>query len=628
MNLKAEIARIQWNSLPSHIARRLLQHRDVGALIEAGSATVGDVGQFRFSDVREALAAAPLNAFVAVPTLGGKVFLVARSTDAMVRVRGPSGAETVLPELALLDPSAEIRLESVRYLSERALPQWPSASRWRDLAAQGPLADSDFGLVLDDLPSVAEPVLEGIVSKILGGEFGVQDLVPTSKTYYESILGPIPWTMGVKQFVADVLAPHLISVCRKSPEWGLRCIHAVSIAEALDPVRLVAAASNEHLLSAFQSIGNGTTPFALLATYRLAAARALADERFSTIAQQALQALVTKTCAGEPDSGPDTLFVALVRLTLGVVGQSEELALAPPFWRRLAAFTHATVVLEAVHFPEERAREVGAWCARRRTRTGAAGEILDHLLEPGWRPDALSAGDLWATALLRATESEPEGSQVPGLSTAQLEQARPLLALVAGVPGPLGGARQDWSMSNIQVQNADLLDGVDHATADGEVLAPERIWAALAHHAQIYPFSDGLLARVRSLANALKPQAGAQMNEAYAPLALCCNVAATQADLGLADVAVAGVIEACDGFTDPAEVVLAASIVVLAAGAEKNPAAGLQWAGDRLLALAYRLPRGACCAALAETIAIFQRLVPLSKRRWGKAQLVANSGGS
>ena len=84
-------------------------------------------------------------------------------------------------------------------------------------------------------------------------------------------------------------------------------------------------------------------------------------------------------------------------------------------------------------------------------------------------------------------------------------------------------------------------------------------------------------------------------------------------------------LEASEGFTQSSEAALAASILILAAGAPKDPSASMQWAGDKLLSLAYRMPRGACCAELAHTIATFQRLIPLNRRRWGKAFIVANS---
>lgn len=625
MNLEAKIARIQLNSLPQSIAVRLLKRRDFAALIDSGSADVADVGQLVFAQVRNALADAPIGAFVNVSGSGASGISVARSADALFRVRGSSGAETLLPELSLLDPSKEIRLEGVRYLSDRTLPNWPHTLSWQSAVSQAPLADSDFGLVLDELQGVGEPVIDAIALKLQDATCGVLDIVPTTTTYYESILGPIPWSIGASQYVNNALVPHLSTVCKKSPSWGLRCLQAACIAEAVDPVPIAACVSHDDLLSAIEYVGLGRTPSALLATYKLASSRASIDERFSKVARNALDRLIECTCASENTSDHDALLIALLKLTMSVIGQAEELALAPAFWRRLAAFAHATILLEVIHLPDKAAKKLGAWCAKSITREAAAVQLLDHLIEPGWRVDTLCSRELWASALLRATQTESGNAEQAILSPTQLAQAEPHFRFVAGLPDPLNGARRNWATFVTDVLSENLFDGIDTEKADREAINPIQVWLALAHHAQIYRFDVSLLLRIRGLIRTWTPQAETTFSETCATLALCCSVASTQGDLEIAEAVAARVVEVCDGLTEPADVSLAASIVVLAAGAAKDQPAGLQWAAEKLLALAYRLPRGAPCAALAETIGVFQRLIPLGKRRWGKALVVASS---
>lgn len=628
MNLQAKIARIQLRSLPQSIAERLLKRRDVAALISAGSAEVADVGRFRFVDMRNALVAAPLDAFVNASGPGGAGVSVARSADALFRVRGPFGAEVPLPELSLLDPSAEIRLEGIRYLSKMALPSWPRSLSWQETASEGSLADSDFGLVLGELQGIGEPVIAGIALKLQGPAFSVLDIIPTSSTYYESLLGPIPWSTDVSQYVGECLIPHLTAIFVNSPSWGLRCVQAACIAEAVDPVPIAAIVSNDDLLSAIKSVGRGRTPSALLATYKLASSRASVDERFSEVSRHALDRLIAGTCTSENTSDHDALLIMLVRLTLSVVGQAEELALAPAFWRRLAAFAHATILLEAIHIVDEDAKKYSVWLGTLLTRESAAIEILDHLIEPGWRSDTLCARDLWASALLLATKSVSESTALAILTPAQLEQAKPHLLHMAGIPDPLSGVRREWATSTAEVLNESFLDSVEAAKASGKEIEPVKIWMALAHHAQIYQFDDGLLLRIRGLIKPLTLSPEAKLSDTSTTLALCCYIASTQGDLELAELIVARIIGACQGFTDPADVSLAASIVILAAGAARDRPSGLEWAAERLLALAYRLPRGDTCAALAQTITTFQRLIPLSKRRWGKALIVASSAAT
>lgn len=628
MKLEAEVARIQLNNLPPLMAERLLMRHDVASLVAAGSASISDIGQFRFADIRDALATAPLGSFVDVSGAVGSALSISRSSDALIRVRGQTGKEKILPELSLLDPSQEIRLEGIKLLSERAQPHWPRSLSWRQKASDSPLADSDFSLLLNELKSIAEPVIGEIGQKLESPGFGAQDLVPTNTTYYESILGVIPWTIGVAQYVSDTLVMHLTVMFGKNPTWGLRCVQASCVSEGVDPVPLAASVSNDDLLSAINSIGHGQTPFAVLATYKLASSRASGDERFATVAQAALQQLFDRTSTGDDSRGLDALLIALVKLTLSIMGQTEQLALAPVFWRRFAAFAHAALLLESMNISEDGARNLADWIAARLTRESVAVEILDQLAEPGWRADSLHGPELWATALLRGLQFASTSSASAVLSPAQLELAESHLVLVAGLPDLLSGARRDWAAVTTNTLDADLLKNVDAANPDGSAVEPIRVWSTLVHHAQIYRFGEDLLARIRDRLNSLMPAAGTRLSEDHETLVLCCNLASTQGDIDLAAILAARAIEAGESSNDPVDASLAASIVILAAGASKDKPASLEWAAERLLQLAYRLPHGAPCAALAATITMFQRLIPLQERRWAKALVVASSAAT
>lgn len=628
MKLEAEVAQIQLNSLPPLIAERLLMRRDVASLVETGSASIRDIGQFRYADIRDVLAKAPLGSFVDVSGAVGTGLSIARSSDALIRVRGRTGKETVLPELSLLDPSREIRLEGIRHLSERTQPHWPRRLSWHQKASESPLADSDFSLLLDELKNTAKPVIGEIGQKLESASFCVQDLVPTNTTYYESILGGIPWTIGVDEYVACNLMPHLTAMFSKNPIWGLRCLQASYVSERVDLVPLAALVSNDDLLSAIDSIGHGQTPFAMLATYKLASSRAPGDKRFATVAQAALQQLFDRTSTGDDPGGLDGLLIALVKLALSIMGQTEQLALAPVFWRRLAAFAHAALLLESVKISEDGARGLADWIAARLTRESAAVEILAQLSEPGWRADSLHGQELWATALLRCLQFSAASSASEALSPAQLKLAEPHLVLVAGLPDPLSGARRDWAVVTTNTLESDLLRNVDATNPDGSAVEPIRVWRALVHHAQIYRFGEDLLAHIRDRLNSSMPSAGTKLSKDHETLVLCCNLASTQGDIDLAAIVAARAIEAGESSNDPIDASLAAYIVILAAGAAKDKPASLEWAAERLLQLAYRLPRGAPCAALAATITMFQRLIPLQERRWAKALIVASSAAT
>lgn len=629
MNLEAEITRVQLNSLPPSIVKRMLRRNDVVELAQAGSAEVSEIGQLYFADVRTTLATVDLDIDIELPARQGvnRVSII-RSADGRCRVREKSGRETLLLELSLLDPSAEVRLNGLRHLVQRALPCWPRSANWERIVADRPLNDSEFGLVLDELQGLADPVLDGVAAALGSGQFKALDVIPTGVTYYESLLGEIPATTEASQYVEGTLNPHLQRVFQNDTSWGLRCVRAACISELVNPVGSAIAVSNDLLLSAIEKFGFGVTPFATLATYKLATARAAHDERFSTIANNALDQLIQRTLYNGIELDVEALYLALMRLTLSVIGQAEELFSASPFWKRLAAFTHASMLVEMIDFSGADVGDLVKWCDSRRTPDTGAVETLDHLREPMWRVDAQSSDDLWSASLIRAVKWTPSGIE-PSINLAldqksQLEQLHPKLILVAGVPDPLSGTRRDRTAVGIQLMDESLLDSFVSSSTGVQSIS-SKVWNALAYSSRIYAFTDGLILRIRDMAKQLKIDESREIKDIYSNLAWCCDIASTQTDLELAGIAVDCILEASEELTDPLDVIKAVAIVIMASGAAHDPKSSLQWAADRLLELAYQLPRGECCEKFVQIISTVQKFIPLEHRRWGKAIATAKS---
>jgi hypothetical protein len=583
-------------------------------------------GRFKFADVRNTLATSPLGVFSSVPRVSEPGFSIARSLDGRCRVQSAAGVETSAPELAVFDPSDQIRLAGINCLNERAFPCWPSVKYWQSLAEKRPFTDQEFARMLEDLQGVAEPVLAGIAEKMSGGKFDVHDVIPSSKTYYESLLGPMPSCGNVDGYIQDVLLPHLREIFRRSTIWGLRCIRATCIADIIDPTLAAREVSNDDLFQAIQQGGDGNVPSARVATCHLALSREGQDPRFALISQQTFDCILQRSSSQGSSDGHDVLLAAWVRLTLAVIGLSEEMASVHPFWKRLAAFSHAALLMDAVQLTDTTAKSIADWCETKLSQESAFVEIIDHLNEPRWLIDELDGQDLWIDALLRTVHLSSQFSSSLGILTeAQGTKVHLNILKIAGAPSPIHGARLDLSGQGVEMVGVEILDGVELEDEDGNFLMPLPIWAALAHRARIYAFHSDLLSRIHDLASDLRPQVLTEFSGAHASLVLCCNIAATQGDSKLAGLVAELVIEASEEFSSASDAALAASILVLAASAAESPPSRFQWAADQLLALAYRLPRGACCDGLAQTIEAFQRLIPYHQRKWGKAAIVAKS---
>ena len=106
-----------------------------------------------------------------------------------------------------------------------------------------------------------------------------------------------------------------------------------------------------------------------------------------------------------------------------------------------------------------------------------------------------------------------------------------------------------------------------------------------------------------------------------------CEVAATQEDLELADVVARYVIAHAPQVSSEKEATEVAVAIVLASGANALWQKSQIWAEERLVALAYALPKGPCSAGLAQAIELLQKFIPLRERRWSKAKVIAKSAG-
>lgn len=630
MSLNAKIARLQLSIFPEILAKRILLREGVIKLAEIGSAEVSAIGEFHFADIRAALSNGEFGVPRDVPRRRGEgVITLIRFETGLHSARLSDGPEVVLPEFALLDPATNVRLSAYSEIVSRAKPCWPNCSVWRNILVERPLSDSEFGCVINELQHIAERELSRISAVVARGSFGVSDLIPSDRSYYESLIGPVATTDPVDEYVTRELVPHLEMVFKADTAWGLRCIQGACISAKLDVPAVTRSATNDDLISTLQVSGPSITPFANLVTMQIAQSRMASDARFSDLAYEALSSLLEQNVLDGESAGDDELFPAFIRLTLNTISQCEQFCLAPPYWRRLAAFAHATILLESLDFNGWDKAKLVAWCDAQNSRSTAALGILDLIREPLWRGDLQTAADLNLVALIRAVKWSPEGEEyLLRTSPTQVQQIQTLSSkfrLVFGLPGPLCGKQQRQGSAAVQTIGEELLQEFIAEGPDALLFNTYRVWNALTYSARIFSFSSELLGKVRGMASEIHLDDTGISEEQYAEISCAAELAALQSDEELAEIVATCILNAAEHLAQPLDAARFAAILVMASGAIANWSGSLTWAADRLVALAYRMPRGVCSEELAAWIETMQRLIPLKERRWGKAWIIARS---
>ena len=630
MKLNAKIARLQLSGLPDAIAKRVLQREDVSTLAELGSADVGAIGTFHFRDIRVALSNCEFGVPKDIPRRrGGGAITLVRLETGLHTARHADGPEVVLPEFALLDPAEDIRLRAYAEIVGKAKPCWTNCRFWWSILIERPLSDGEFGRVINELQHIGERELARISAVVERGSFGVSDLIPDALSYYESLIGRVATTEPVDAYIAEVLMPHLARVATADTTWGLRCIRGVSISSKVDSVASTKSLSDDDLFIALTSLGSGPILFSKLVTFQISESRAASDTRFDGLAKVALDELLEHASPNVVNHVQDELFPAFMRLTLNTISLNEDLALAPPYWRRLAAFAHATILLETGNFKNWETAKLIAWCdAQHSLDSGAAG-ILDLVRSPLWRSDLQTASDFGVAVLIRAMRWNPAGEDhTTGLSTVQAESVKnlyPQFRLAFGLPDPLSSERTRNNDILMETIGEELLHGFTGDTTAGLTLNSHQTWNALAYSSRIFAFSGELLAKVRAMAKGLYLEGSVITDEQFAMLSCAAEIAAIQSDEELAGILASCMLSAAERIVLPLDSARCAAVLVKASGAAPDWHDSLSWAADRLVALAYRIPRGTCSEELAAWVETMQRFIPLRERRWGKAWIIARS---
>lgn len=630
MSLEAKITQLQLNSLPSSLSERLLRRSDVVACAETGAAEIGGFGTFYFSDFRTALATTELGQSASTPVRRDQSPIsVLRVADGYFVAQNGAGDQAALPELALLDPSASVRQCGYNHILQRSRPCWPRAKDWELILLDRTLDDSEFGRMLDETQAIGEPRILAIQEIVRRGRFGASDIVPADRTYYESLIGPMPDGLESVNFVQSHLMPHLKEVLARDPGWGLRCIQIANLDDLIDPAQLCAEISNEVLFAAFGNIGAGTSPQSVLTTYKLASQRSATDPSFEGLATEALGAILRRASKENEPIDDDALYVALLGLSLSVIGRTDELCLAPPYWRRLAACAHAALMVDMIDFSGWNFERLCQWCDSQRNAETGAVDVLDLVREPVWRADLQSANSHWVSSAIRAIgwdlRTGTHQIQLDDDHIPVIDRLIPKIKFNAGLPGPLMGAFRRREGAETPCISLELLEGLKSKDKEAETLSPTQVWSALVYSSRIYAFTETLRNKVHAMAlDAISNEALEAGHRSDALLSIC-EVAAIQEDLELANVVARCVIAHAPQISSAKEATESAIVIVLASGANARWEESRTWAEERLVGLAYALPKGPCSAGLAQTIDLLQKFIPLRERRWSKARAIAMS---
>jgi hypothetical protein len=487
-----------------------------------------------FSAVRKLLGGDATD--VEVTSKDGRQWKLAFSGDKQTVILSREGANVVLPDFSCLSSDSARRLDWFNREATRFDLSDNRAESWREILTARAVDDEEVDQLFSEIRLTPLFVAGSIANQLRSGTAGITPLVPSDIRYYERLVGELKDQIDLKGFVGTTAAPFIRRLIQRQPFDGLKRAFLLSSHSSLVQAIALSEVPRDDVLRFYKWLeedGDRTSQMGGIEC-------GLAHLDSFTELESSLVKLVRSFLSDSPDSeeGRSRLLCNLIVMVDGELARIGIARRRPPFWRRLAAIAHASVIereVIAAHilpstFNEGVMQSVGQLYYLQ--------SIIDLRTEPRWLPDFVSPDQLkaeWIGRIAGAAHANAAKIQTAELKSLLLEQGSESLKSqlnfpFAFLPGPLEGGIESVAEMPADIE-ADLREGLE-----AEKLTPKS-FASLVNSALIFRIGPQLaqlaaqaLRRVKYQLRQVRAQ-----NETFSLLSGLATVAAVTRSSELAE---------------------------------------------------------------------------------------------
>ncbi|MFY9823331.1 MAG: hypothetical protein WAM82_18255 [Thermoanaerobaculia bacterium] len=557
-------------------------------------------------------------------SLQGKAAFVATEAGVLVLKIKQSDDATLnvpFPELDLLSPDPNQRLQAFDLLLSELGPMASSFSELRQAAGERELSNEDVRtMMLAKWEGVSYFRSRTRARLSVGAK--LYDLVPDSLEYFELFCGTDPRNLTPKEYLETVLPSYRKELLRRDLRQGLEVCLLGALRDDLCPGPWLKEVGDNELWESLQSCQPDTDPFSLLAALDLSLYREH-DKRFRGFAEKAVARLAASEFLNSDGIDVYVLMPLLAEYTLGRLNEIEGGVLRAPFWRRMCAWMQAGLVSRLLQGFGINLEQIQMKIGELMSPKDLYIRLLDLRREPMFEASEISTLMLRRETLGRLLtireRHQSEGRTVPGVE--EIEVAREKLQAAGPrampfLPGPLEGTvRPEEKGNELSEELKKLALGL---TDDGVV-------AALSHFSQNFHLdeeSKEALVKVVS-----KSRHGGDTPDHGKLLSRLLNAtaaAAAERDLVLAQAIADSLQSLAPGLQE--NLVIPSLDILLAAGAAiEDQRAWSAWLEEQLAQLALRLPARGPSGVLWNQIQTLKTLTKLGLRAFNRAEAIASA---
>lgn len=335
----------------------------------------------------------PDKPFTIEDNLGGTWTLRADGTslDDLILKADSDEEGAILSQFWMLLPTAEQRLKALDVYHRRYHLPTAMLQDWQTRLTN-PLDDDEIDVLVDDLLDLPLLMREEFLLNAQSRQAKSTVVMPTTKRYLTRLVGEFDGSRTIQAYVESTLKPHIADWQQWDSEQGLRfALHLSSHASIVEAIALDTLDDGRRL-DFFNQLAQGIDRLSQLGAIELGLSML---DRFPELADPLTRMIEQiRDDDLQPESSPFCLLSNLSMFTFGEMTRAGLWQDHPPFWRRLAAMTQASLIIRTLAPFKKVNTTFIQWTNERNLWPFYLQSLCDLRTTPAWLPNYLAAEQL------------------------------------------------------------------------------------------------------------------------------------------------------------------------------------------------------------------------------------------
>ena len=293
--------------------------------------------------------------------------------------------EFMLPDMSLLSPEKVKRIRVlVKACNKVNLPS-EARDNWRIVFTDNSFADRSIDDFWQDIRETPAYFTNSIRQMLNSGEIDVSHLVPLSRKYFNRIIGTYDGSTSIIEYASGSCKEFLKQLSTLEPYSGLLVSLLLSAHSAISAEIQTVHIGNEVILKAFGYLEKHGDLISKVGAVEIGLRIFSETPEIDSVLVQLIKQIRDDDAEGI--DGQFKLLSSLFILVDGILSETKLFSTEPPFYRRLASFSQASLIHRQIL---NSGIEIGSFCEfvlRKYSQQYYMQTLVDMRSEPRWDPD-------------------------------------------------------------------------------------------------------------------------------------------------------------------------------------------------------------------------------------------------